>query len=193
MTLDRVTRGNQWYLWTVWTQLSSVSFLDLLINEETVSIICEGIKPYKLSTQIPCIYPSFTQGLWHKISSNCFPIFWMKIRMMFDSNTESRQQEFPHAILFRLEYLIKWYSLRLRNSFSKQTMPFNDQINSFSVYQKNATESHSNSLPHKIGEYVRAGVCNWPWIRLCNYFYLASDPNIPVIWHLYLETFIASF
>lgn len=58
----------------------------------------------------------------------------------------------------------------LRNSFSKQTMPFNDQINSCSVYQKNATESHNNvSDTHKIGEYVWAGDRNWPWIRLCNY------------------------
>ena len=32
----------------------------------------------------------------------------------------------------------------LRNSFSKQTMLFNDQINSCSVYQKNATELHNN-------------------------------------------------
>ena len=46
----------------------------------------------------------------------------------------------------------------LRNSFSKQTMPFNDQINSCSVYQKNATEPHNNVSDTRLAKMSEAEI-----------------------------------
>ena len=145
VTHDRVTWGVisetcEHFVWVTIISLSPVSFLDLSINEETASALSVKVLSHTNCPQPKYLF-SCAQACDIKPRLNVFQycelINEKDVRYSYRKQAAGNSPS-PRYRLFRLEYL--------SNSFSKQTMSFNEQINSCSVYQKNAREQASQQV-----------------------------------------------